>query len=65
MVGSRIRKLFIYAVLNNYDEMADYFWAKVQEAIPAALTASKLYKSMAALKYKGEDWKGRMLANAR
>ncbi|XP_072020327.1 transient receptor potential cation channel subfamily M member 2-like [Amphiura filiformis] len=60
------QKLFLYAVLNGFDELADDFWYRGQEAIPAALAASILYKSMASLKYNegGADWKTRMEENA-
>ena len=60
-----IQKIFIYAVLNEFDEMADYFWEKGREAIPAALMASKLYKGMASLKATSPERKNRMLRNAR
>ncbi|XP_072020595.1 transient receptor potential cation channel subfamily M member 5-like [Amphiura filiformis] len=60
------QKLFLYSVLNGFDEMADYFWERGQEAIPAALTASKLYYCMASLKQNESDhWKTRMQTNAR
>ncbi|XP_072020324.1 transient receptor potential cation channel subfamily M member 5-like [Amphiura filiformis] len=59
------QKLFLYSVLNGFDEMADYFWERGQEAIPAALTASKLYNCLASLKQNESDqWKERMEKNA-
>ena len=57
--------LFVYAVLNNFDEMAEYFWGKGREAIPAALAASKLYKSMASLNFRDTNLKDSMLKNAK
>ncbi|XP_072019820.1 transient receptor potential cation channel subfamily M member 5-like [Amphiura filiformis] len=59
------QKLFLYSVLNGFDAMADDFWERGQEAIPAALAASKLYKCMASLKQNESDqWKKRMQENA-
>ena len=57
--------LFIYAVLNNFDALAEYFWAKGREAVAAALAASKLYKSMASLNFRDTNLKSSMLDNAK
>ena len=57
--------LFIYAVLNNFDEMAVYFWAKGREAVPAALAASKLYKSMASLNFQDTNLEASILDHAK
>ena len=42
-----VRQLFLFAVLNKYHELAEYFWEEGQEHIAAALTASHIYKNMA------------------
>ncbi|XP_072024644.1 transient receptor potential cation channel subfamily M member 5-like [Amphiura filiformis] len=39
------RHLFIFAILNDFEEMAEYFWEEGQEHIASALVASKIYKS--------------------
>ncbi|XP_072020326.1 transient receptor potential cation channel subfamily M member-like 2 [Amphiura filiformis] len=60
------QKLFLFAVLNGFDQLAEDFWDRGQESIAAALTASKLYKCMASLKCnEGIEWKTRMEENAR
>ncbi|XP_072021692.1 transient receptor potential cation channel subfamily M member-like 2 [Amphiura filiformis] len=41
------RHLFIFAILNDFEEMAEYFWEEGQEHIASALVASKIYKSRA------------------
>ena len=43
------KQLFLFALLNDYHEMAKYFWEQGDEHIAAALTARKIYTSMAAL----------------
>ncbi|XP_072020323.1 transient receptor potential cation channel subfamily M member 5-like [Amphiura filiformis] len=60
------QRLFLYSVLNGFDKMAEDFWARGQEAIPTALSASKLYKCLASLKQNETDqWKERMQTNAK
>ena len=44
---SFIRELFMYAVLQNWAEMARMFWEEGKEAIAGALTASKILTSLA------------------
>ena len=41
------RQLFLFAILNKYHDLAEYFWEEGQEHIAAALTASHIYKNMA------------------
>ncbi len=41
-----IRELFIYAVLNKYDDMSRLLWEQGQETIAAALAASKMLKGI-------------------
>ena len=41
------RHLFLFAVLNKFYEMADFFWNEGEEQIPAALTAATIYRNMA------------------
>ncbi|XP_072021702.1 transient receptor potential cation channel subfamily M member-like 2 [Amphiura filiformis] len=41
------RHLFIFAILNDFEEMAEYFWEEGQEHIASALVASKIYRSQA------------------
>ncbi|XP_043914863.1 transient receptor potential cation channel subfamily M member 5 [Protopterus annectens] len=48
------RDLFLWAVLQNRQEMANYFWAMGQEAVPAALAACKILKEMAHLEKEAE-----------
>ncbi|XP_041054309.1 transient receptor potential cation channel subfamily M member 5 [Carcharodon carcharias] len=43
------RDLFLWAVLQNRQEMANYFWEMGPEAVPAALAACKILKEMAHL----------------
>ncbi|XP_062919303.1 transient receptor potential cation channel subfamily M member 5 [Mobula hypostoma] len=43
------RDLFLWAVLQNRQEMANYFWEMGPEAVPAALAACKILKEMARL----------------
>ncbi|XP_072026975.1 transient receptor potential cation channel subfamily M member-like 2 [Amphiura filiformis] len=38
--------LFLFAVINNFHEMAEYFWEEGTEHMAAALIASAMYKSM-------------------
>ncbi|XP_038079151.1 transient receptor potential cation channel subfamily M member 2-like isoform X2 [Patiria miniata] len=45
---SPARELFLYAILQNRVEMARMFWEEGKEAIPSALTASKILTSLAA-----------------
>lgn len=41
------RHLFLYAVLNQFHEMAHYFWEEGEEHLAAALTAVNIYQNMA------------------
>uniref|UniRef100_A0A4X2L3R0 Transient receptor potential cation channel subfamily M member 5 n=1 Tax=Vombatus ursinus TaxID=29139 RepID=A0A4X2L3R0_VOMUR len=43
------RDLFLWAVLQNRHEMANYFWAMGQEGVAAALAACKILKEMSHL----------------
>ncbi|XP_048401025.1 transient receptor potential cation channel subfamily M member 5 isoform X1 [Stegostoma tigrinum] len=43
------RDLFLWAILQNRQEMANYFWEMGPEAVPAALAACKILKEMAHL----------------
>lgn len=58
-----IRELFLYAILLNRREMARLLWEKIDEAIAAALTASKILKAMAS-KEDDMDQKESMLQHA-
>ncbi|XP_072495576.1 transient receptor potential cation channel subfamily M member 5 isoform X1 [Notamacropus eugenii] len=48
------RDLFLWAVLQNRHEMANYFWAMGQEGVAAALAACKILKEMSHLETKAE-----------
>ncbi|XP_072374998.1 transient receptor potential cation channel subfamily M member 5 [Scyliorhinus torazame] len=48
------RDLFLWAVLLNRQEMANYFWEMGPEAVPAALAACKILKEMAHLESDAE-----------
>jgi hypothetical protein len=39
--------MMIWAVLFNFDELAEYFWTEGGQAIPNALLASRLFEGMA------------------
>jgi hypothetical protein len=39
--------MMIWAVLFNFDELAEYFWIEGGQAIPNALLASRLFEGMA------------------
>ena len=41
------RDLFLFAVLNNFREMAYFFWNEGEEQIGAALRAATIYRRMA------------------
>ncbi|XP_074193013.1 LOW QUALITY PROTEIN: transient receptor potential cation channel subfamily M member 5 [Rhinolophus sinicus] len=43
------RDLFLWAVLQNWHEMASYFWAMGQEGVAAALAACKILREMSHL----------------
>ncbi|XP_069752796.1 transient receptor potential cation channel subfamily M member 5 [Narcine bancroftii] len=43
------RDLFLWAILQNRQELANYFWEMGPEAVPAALAACKILKEMARL----------------
>ncbi|KAJ8036464.1 Transient receptor potential cation channel subfamily M member 3 [Holothuria leucospilota] len=58
-----IRELFILSILLNRKEMARLLWERIDEAIPAALTASKMLKAMAS-KEDDLDQKENMLQHA-
>ncbi|XP_053308236.1 transient receptor potential cation channel subfamily M member 4-like [Spea bombifrons] len=47
--------LFIWAILQNRDEMATYFWEMGSEAVSSALTASKILKELARLESEAEE----------
>ncbi len=42
-----VRELFLYAVLNTFEDMSHFFWEEGQETMAAALAASRIYKNMA------------------
>ena len=47
-----VQKLMFWAVLNNHQELAKYFWLVSQEnLLCTALIAAAAYKSMAKLKW--------------
>uniref|UniRef100_H3A629 Transient receptor potential cation channel subfamily M member 5 n=1 Tax=Latimeria chalumnae TaxID=7897 RepID=H3A629_LATCH len=48
------RDLFLWAVLQNRQEMAYYFWTMCQEGTAAALAACKILKEMARLESEAE-----------
>ncbi|XP_031799459.1 transient receptor potential cation channel subfamily M member 5 [Sarcophilus harrisii] len=48
------RDLFLWAVLQNRHEMANYFWAMGQEGVAAALAACKILKEMSRLETEAE-----------
>ncbi|KAI7814824.1 putative transient receptor potential cation channel subfamily M member 5 [Triplophysa rosa] len=56
------RDLFLWAILHNRQEMANYFWAMGPEAVPAALVGSKIMKEMAHLATEAES--ARSMKNA-
>ncbi|XP_072281848.1 transient receptor potential cation channel subfamily M member 4 isoform X1 [Pyxicephalus adspersus] len=47
--------LFIWAILQNRDEMATYFWEMGTEAVTSALAASKLLKELSRLESEAEE----------
>ncbi|XP_069803260.1 transient receptor potential cation channel subfamily M member 4-like isoform X2 [Dendropsophus ebraccatus] len=47
--------LFIWAVLQNRDEMATYFWEMGTEAVTSALAACKLLKELSRLESEAEE----------
>ncbi|XP_054625682.1 transient receptor potential cation channel subfamily M member 5 isoform X5 [Dunckerocampus dactyliophorus] len=49
------RDLFLWAVLQNRQQMANYFWAMGQEAVAAALAGCKILKEMARLESEAES----------
>ncbi|MGH0138745.1 UNVERIFIED_CONTAM: hypothetical protein FKN15_017572 [Acipenser sinensis] len=49
------RDLFLWAVLQNRQEMANYFWATGPEAVAAALAGCKILKEMAHLESEAES----------
>nr|XP_033783909.1 transient receptor potential cation channel subfamily M member 5 isoform X2 [Geotrypetes seraphini] len=48
------RDLFLWAVLQNRQKMATYFWAMGQEGVAAALAACKILKEMVRLETEAE-----------
>ncbi|XP_020826469.1 transient receptor potential cation channel subfamily M member 5 isoform X4 [Phascolarctos cinereus] len=48
------RDLFLWAVLQNRHEMANYFWTMGQEGVAAALAACKILKEMSHLETEAE-----------
>ncbi|XP_044540607.1 transient receptor potential cation channel subfamily M member 5-like, partial [Gracilinanus agilis] len=57
------RDLFLWAVLQNRHEMANYFWAMGQEGVAAALAACKILKEMARLETEAEAARSMKEAN--
>ncbi|TRY93569.1 hypothetical protein DNTS_016416 [Danionella cerebrum] len=57
------RDLFIWALLQNRQEMANYFWAMGPEAVAAALVGCKIMKEMAHLATEAES--ARSMKNAK
>ncbi|XP_055084911.1 transient receptor potential cation channel subfamily M member 5 isoform X2 [Periophthalmus magnuspinnatus] len=49
------RDLFLWAVLQNRQEMANYFWTMGPEAVAAALAGCKILKEMARLESEAES----------
>ncbi|XP_051779562.1 transient receptor potential cation channel subfamily M member 5 [Erpetoichthys calabaricus] len=49
------RDLFLWAVLQNRQEMANYFWAMGPEAVAAALAGCKIMKEMTRLESEAES----------
>ncbi|XP_066557168.1 transient receptor potential cation channel subfamily M member 5 isoform X2 [Amia ocellicauda] len=49
------RDLFLWAVLQNRQDMANYFWAMGPEAVAAALAGCKILKEMAHLESEAES----------
>ncbi|KAI4878097.1 hypothetical protein NFI96_027891 [Prochilodus magdalenae] len=49
------RDLFLWAVLQNRQKMANYFWAMGPEAVAAALAGCKILKEMAHLESEAES----------
>ncbi|XP_018419867.1 PREDICTED: transient receptor potential cation channel subfamily M member 4 [Nanorana parkeri] len=47
--------LFIWAILQNRDDMATYFWEMGSEAVTSALAASKLLKELSRLESEAEE----------
>ncbi|KAM9422687.1 transient receptor potential cation channel subfamily M member 5 [Salvelinus alpinus] len=49
------RDLFLWAVLQNRQQMANYFWAMGPEAVAAALAGCKILKEMSGLESEAES----------
>ncbi|KAM4631430.1 transient receptor potential cation channel subfamily M member 5 [Polymixia lowei] len=49
------RDLFLWAVLQNRQQMANYFWAMMPEAVAAALAGCKILKEMSRLESEAES----------
>ncbi|KAM8927781.1 transient receptor potential cation channel subfamily M member 4 [Pelodytes ibericus] len=47
--------LFIWAILQNRDDMATYFWEMGSEAVSSALAASKLLKELSRMESEAEE----------
>ncbi|KAM4651905.1 transient receptor potential cation channel subfamily M member 4 isoform 2-T2 [Discoglossus pictus] len=47
--------LFIWAILQNRDEMATYFWEMGSEAVTSALAATKILKELSRLESEAEE----------
>ncbi|CAH2318941.1 transient receptor potential cation channel subfamily M member 4 [Pelobates cultripes] len=47
--------LFIWAILQNRDEMASYFWEMGSEAVSSALAATKILKELSRLESEAEE----------
>ncbi|XP_038621315.1 transient receptor potential cation channel subfamily M member 5 [Tachyglossus aculeatus] len=61
--GNPWRDLFLWAVLQNRHEMANYFWTMGQEGVAAALAACKILKEMARLETEAEAARSMKEAN--
>ncbi|XP_051998213.1 transient receptor potential cation channel subfamily M member 5-like isoform X2 [Xyrauchen texanus] len=57
------RDLFLWAILQNRQEMANYFWAMGSEAVAAALVGCKIMKEMARMATEAES--ARSMKNAK
>ncbi|XP_055064765.2 transient receptor potential cation channel subfamily M member 5 [Misgurnus anguillicaudatus] len=57
------RDLFLWAILQNRQEMANYFWAMGPEAVAAALVGCKIMKEMSHLATEAES--ARSMKNAK
>ena len=42
-----IKELFLYAVLNKFEDLTRFCWEEGKETMAAALVASRIYRNMA------------------